>query len=413
MYKYLVAFVLLTPLAGIWLVEGGEYAGSVGVDGFPNGATLAFALYAFGVAAVAFLSSRWPRQPEVSTPRKVQDTDALFRRFAANLLAFNAGFLVIFLFGFGAIDVWTGAVGKGEFRVKLGAFGALPNMMTKFIVPALLAYLAVLYSRTSRITPLRMQLTANLAMAFVIGASWGFKSTALFVLMPALLLLNWRIRVGTLIGLCLLFTTVLVVFFQIFDAGVEVDTDVQTFLLRRITVLQGDVAWHIWGLFEDGEVFPTYWPTLLAAFGDTALSMAGLSRVATYEWTGYHYDWMITSLAGATIDQIEEGHSITATPFAEGLVAGGLAGVALFALIGGLLVGRTYIHLDACLRRGHATRAAILSTYFCFYIFPWLNAGAIVQLFHVSLLVSIGSTLLVLKFMRRFRFGSHRRLAIA
>lgn len=413
MFKYLVAFVLLTPLVGIMLVEGGEYAVSVGVDGSSNGAALAYLLYALGVAAVAFVSSRWSRRTTIPTPRPTQNPDAAFRQFSANLLAFNAIFLVMFVFGFGAIDVWTGAVGKGEFRVNLGAFGALPNMMTKFIVPALLAYLAVLYSRSSRRPPLRLQMTMNFGLAFVIGASWGFKSTALFILIPALLLFNWRIRFGTLIRLGLLFTAVLVGFFQLFDAGVEIDTDVQTFLLRRITVLQGDVAWHIWGLYKDGQAFPNYWPTLLAAVGDTALTLSGLSRAETYQWMDYHYDWMITSLAGAPIEQIAEGHSITATPFAEGLVAGGLAGVASFALIGGLLVGRTYVYLDRCLRRGDATRASMVSTYFCFCIFPWLNGGAIVQLFHVSLVVSIGSTFLVMKLMQRFHFGSRRRLAIA
>lgn len=413
MFKYLVAFVLLTPLVGIWLVEAGEYAGSVGVDGSANGAASAYLRYALGVAAVAFVLVRWPRRSTVLAPRPIQHSDAAFRQFSTNLLAFNAIFLVIFLFVFGAIDVWTGAVGKGEFRVKLGAFGALPNMMTKFIVPALLAYLAVLYSRSSRRPPWRLQMTMNFGIAFVIGASWGFKSTALFVLIPALLLLNWRIRVGTLIRLGLLFTAVLVGFFELFDAGVELDTDVQTFLLRRITVLQGDVAWYIWGLYKDGQAFPNYWPTLLAAASDTVLTLSGLSRAETYQWMDYHYDWMITSLAGAPIDQIAEGHSITATPFAEGLVAGGLAGVALFTLIGGLLVGGTYRYLDRCLRRGDATRASLVSTYFCFCIFPWLNGGGIVQLFHVSLVVSVGSTLLVMKAMRRFRFASRRRLETA
>ena len=55
MYKYLVAYVLLTPLLGIWFVEHGEYAGSIGVDGYPNGTIYAFGAYALGTLLVASL----------------------------------------------------------------------------------------------------------------------------------------------------------------------------------------------------------------------------------------------------------------------------------------------------------------------------------------------------------------------
>ena len=56
MYKYLVAFVLISPLVGIHMVENGEYAASIGVYGHDNGATIAFALFAGAVAVVAWLT---------------------------------------------------------------------------------------------------------------------------------------------------------------------------------------------------------------------------------------------------------------------------------------------------------------------------------------------------------------------
>lgn len=404
MYKYLVAVVLLTPLIGIWLVEGGEFAASFGVAGYENGASTAFAAYALTVAIVAWLSAGRPRA-ELLLPARRRQADANLQVFGSNLLIVSAVFLAVFLFGFGAIKVWTGAVGKGEFRVGLGPLGAVPNLMTKFVLPALLAYAAALYRKSSRSSGLRRLLGANFALVFMIGASWGFKSTAFLMLMPALLIIYWRIRVATLIKLALAFLVSLTAFFFLFDAGIEESADAQSFLFRRITVLQGDVSWFMWDQYQSGEVFPNYWPTLLAAFGDKFLGLAGLAREDFYTWTLYHYDLMITYLAGAPLDQIEEGHSITATPFSEGLVAGGMTGVAFFAVFAGLLVGRLHHYIQRSLSRGHDARAAIASTYFCLVVFAWLNGGAVVQLFHISVWFSLAATVLAFKLMRRLEIA--------
>lgn len=401
MYKYLVAFALVTPLIGIWLVEGGEYAGSVGVDGYPNGATVAFAAYAVAVAVVAWLCSGQRSRPMTVTVPLAQ-ANTLFRRFSNNLVLFNGAFLVVFLFGFGAIGVWLGGVSKGEFRVSLGWFGAIPNLMSKFIVPALVAYAAMLYSRSSRTFEMKVRLAIVFLLAFATRASWGFKSTAISALLPALLLLYWRVRPIALIVLGAIFVGTLMLFFQIFDTRDNVGIDMQTYLLRRVTVLQGDVAWYVWGMHEAGESFPSYWQTWMALVGDKLLGVLGVSRTDSYEWMLYHYDWMINYLADVPLETTEEGHSVVATPFAEGLIAGGIGGLALFTVITGVLVGCMYRFVDRALRTGRDVRAAIGATYFCYHLLPWVIAGAIVQLFHISLLISLGATLLAIVVMRRF-----------
>jgi oligosaccharide repeat unit polymerase len=402
MYKYLVAFVLLSPLVGIYLVETGEFAASVGITGYQNGATLAYACYAASVAVVAWLSCGRQRRPASLSETRHPRADAQFQVFAISLLWVSGAFLFLFLFGFGAIQVWAGNVGKGEFRVGLGAFGAIPNLMTKFILPALLAYAVALFCKTSKKRKFRWLLFANFTLLFFIGASWGFKTTGFMVLLPALLILYWRITLGTLFRLTAAFVLVITVFFFQFDANVEGYADVGTFLLTRITVIQGDVAWYVWDKYVSGDDFPNYWPTLLAAFGGNLMSLFGLSRSDYFTWMHYHYDLMITYIAEVPLQQIEDGHSITATPFAEGLVAGGLWGVLFFAVLAGLLVGRTFAFIQRALQRGHDKAAALASTYFCFYIFAWLNGGAIVQLFHISLWFSLMVTMLAFRIMRPF-----------
>lgn len=404
MYKYLIAFVLVTPLIGIWLVEGGEYAGSVGINGYANGATLAFALYAIGVTLIAIAcSGRKHRPAEVHVP--VEQANAMFRRFSTNLLIFETAWLLVFLFGFGAINVWLGGVSKEAFRTNVGVLGYIPNSMSKFIVPALVAYAALLYMRTARTGWMTLRLTALCVIAFINGGSWGFKLTAISAVMPALILLNWRVRPAALVALGLFFIASLVAFFLLFDANFEEGAELQRFLLRRLTVLQGDSAWYIWDLYRTGQPIPSYWPTLLAAIGDKMLTVLGVSRADSYEWMLYHYDWMMTYLTGSTLEAIEDGYSITATPFAEGLVAGGIPGLVLFTVIAGVLTGRMYSFLDRALRRGRTVAAAMGATYFFYFLFPWLNAGAIVQLFHVSLLISFSVTLVLLFCLRRVRLS--------
>lgn len=411
MYKYLVGVVLLLPLLGILLVESGEFAVSVGLVGYENGASLAFGAYVLAVAGVAWTTRGKARSDHFVHASGSRD-DARLRVYGNNLLIVCAVFLFIFLFGFGAIGVWSGDVEKGEFRVGLGPLGAVPNLMTKFILPALLAYAAALYRKSSKSPRLRRLLGANMALIFVIGASWGFKTTAFFVLLPALLIIYWRVDIGTLIKLGAAFLLSLTMFFFLFDADVEDSADVLGFLFRRITVLQGDVAWFIWDLYQLGETFPDYGPTLLAAFGDKFLGFAGLSRDDFYTWTLYHYDLMITHLAGSPLEQIEEGHSITATPFSEGLVAGGIIGVAFFALLAGLLIGRLHAFIQRALQRGHDASAAIAATYFCSQVFPWLNGGAVVQLFHVSVWFSLAATAVAFQLMRRMDRSRSSMLAV-
>jgi hypothetical protein len=400
-YKYLIAVALIGPLIGMWMVENGEYAGSVGVPGYGNGASIAYAIYAIAVAAIAWLYAvnRGRRVAVEVVPNR--STNALFRGFSSKLLLLEIAFLIVFLFGFGAINTWLGTVNKSELRTGLGVFGAIPSSMSKFIVPALVAYATMLYRRTSKTLLLKVLLAANFVVAFLIGASWGFKNTAISAVLPALLLLYWRVRPLQLITLAAVFVATLVVFFWIFDADPRVAVDVQTFLLTRFTVLQGDLAWYIWGMHTSGAVFPSYWPTLLAALGDKTLSILGVPRADWYEWMLFHYDWMITYLGGVPLDQIAGGHSLVATPFAEGLIAGGLGGVAIFAVLAGVLTGWMFTFLDRSLRQGRDLAAVLAATYFCYYLLPWLIAGAIVQLFHISLLVSFGSTVAILALMRR------------
>ena len=430
MYRYIVAFALFTPLIGIFLVERGEHAVSVGLDGHPNGATIAFAAYCAVVITVAFVMARGitfapPRRRLGSSAAAIQpsvgtDGNAAFVQFAKRLIVVNVFSLLLILFGFGGIRVWLGMIDKGTFRSTLGVFGSVPFLLTKFVLPALFAYATTKYMRTTRANRSRALWWTNLMLVFAIGASWGYKTTSMTMLLPALLLIYWRMNLRQLVSVAFAGVAVLVLYFYWFDSRALAaigDVNVAQILWLRLTVLQGDVAWHVWGLYTTAEVFPKYAPTLAAALGDRLLAGFGVSQSDLSQWMGYHYDWIINQVANLPVESTVGGHSISGTPFSEGLIAGGLLGVGIFAVIAGALVGVLYRRLTLSIAAGTDRRTALLATYFCFNLFSWLSGGAITQLFHVSVWTNVGLTLLLLRFMdgglRGFRRVAGGSVAIA
>jgi len=265
-------------------------------------------------------------------------------------------------------------------------------------VPALFAYSTMLWMQTGRARRQTAMWLGNAFIVFLAGSTWGFKTTGLFMLLPGLLILNWRLPVHRLLLFAGLFVGSLVLFFYLFDAALMDDVEVFAFLGSRLTILQGDVSWYVWGLHQSGEALPNYWPTLLAAMGDTVLGTF-VSKDNPTVWLAYHYDWMLTHLSGSPIEAVVNGHSVTGTPFAEGVIAGGPWGVAFFAVVAALLVGWFYSAIATAIRTGRSLAAALLSTYFCFHIFSWLNGGGITQLFHISVVANILVAYFLLRIM--------------
>lgn len=390
MFKYMIFFVLLTPLIGIWLVEDGAYASSVGEVGSPNGATRAFGAYVLGVLIVALLAAGRRHAPvtEKQRPQISVVSEREFFIFSRRLLLLNMVFLAVMLFAFDGIRVWMGALEKGMFRTSLGPLGFVPYLMTKFVIPTLFAFSTILLTRIRSSDRASRMWWVNLLLIIVVGSTWGFKTTGIFMLLPGLLILNWNLSVSKMLLLAGVFFGMLVLFFFLFDSALMDDVSVFKFLLERLTVLQGDVSWYVWGEYVVGADLPNYFPTLLAAIGDTAMGIF-VDKSNFFDWMSFHYDWMLTYIATSSEQAIINGHSVTGTPFSEGVIAGGWYGVALFAIIAGVLIGRTYRILGNAISSGHTMTAALTSSYFCFNIFAWLNGGAITQLFHISVFANV------------------------
>lgn len=392
------------PLIGIAMMDTGEFGPSIGQFGYDSRAAKAYAAYLLVLLVSAVLVIR--RAPVVECHVGHGVTNKQFRRVAKWGVLINVTFIMIMLFGFGAINVWSGAVPKGEFRTSLGFFGSVAYILIKFASPILLATLAVTWRFVSPSRANKLLLSANFVLVYIFGTTWGFKALPITMIMPALIILYWRITVREFV---LLFSTALGTvysLFVIFDSENEGYSTVFEFLLRRVTTIQGDVSWLMWDQYTSGQVFPDYARTLLAGMGDKILSVVLQIDKSDYQtWVDYHYDLMLTTLAGSPIDQVEGGHSVTGTPFSEGLVAGGLVGVGVFAVLGGLFAGWNFNIVASAIRKGRALIAATGATYAVMVLFPWLNGGGIVQLFHISTFVGMGLAVAMVAGISRLRLS--------
>jgi hypothetical protein len=388
----LLLFTLITPLLGIIQVEQGSFAPSVNKWGSANGAWLAFSVYIVFVVAGAWLASggRMFRKDPGAGRLPVTVTTFELRRFLDIALFVNASLLFLMLFVFGGMSVLAGSVGKGEFRAELGGYGAVAYLTLKWLSPSVFALGASLYVFAGRPRGTRWKLFLLGLLTFVIGASWGFKTSGLLVLVPAFTILMWfaRLRALLLPGLCA--AAVIYIAYNMFDAleggGYEAAF---RFLYARLTVWQGDVAWHIWGMWRDGEPFPNYLATLRVVIGDQLFSLlTGLTRDSGEQWVLTHFGSMLTYLAGNPIEHIVYGgHNVTGTPFSEGVIAMGAAGIPVFGMLAGLVCGFVYMKVYRAIQAGRPLASAIWSNYFCWCVFAWLNGGDIVQLFHISVIV--------------------------
>jgi oligosaccharide repeat unit polymerase len=387
MYKYLLFFSGIVPLIGVFQMERGAYGVSIGMVGFQNGATEIYAVYVMVLFLTFFIFTTSRKLPEI---RGRHELEQRYRPFALATGVFILLMLAMMLFGFGAYHVWLGEIGKGSFRANLGPFGAIAYLSMKAVIPTLVAFQSILYLSSGKTRKDKIILFAIFMATFIVGSTWGSKTTGLTMLLPAMIIIYWNASAIKIFKIVLCFIAVIILAFQMFDANVEAQVNVINFLWTRTTTIQGDVSWYIWDQFSSGVQFPSYSKTLLPFMGDTLFSLiTDISRPDYELWADYHFDTLIGYLVGLPLDIVEEGHSIVGTPFSEGLILGGVPGVVLMAFLGGAISGWLYRKIHVSILHNRPYVASIYATYLGIHVLSWLFGGAIVQLVHVSVFIGI------------------------
>jgi oligosaccharide repeat unit polymerase len=401
LFKFVVTISFLFPLVGVRLMENGAYGLSVFKRGYPNGATWAFLLYCSVAFATVLAASKLGLFHKVGKGRpQALRHPGTISLISLLLMVSMLGFL---LFGLGGIDNYYRITNAGTFRAALsGVSGALGSIILKYIAPAVFAFA---FMTNVAWNPNRIKSVTVLLLALVmmlIGGSYGFKSSFVLAVLPAAMLYYWRSSPWMLLPLGVAAVCAILLGYAFF-AGSPTVGDALESLVYRLFVLQGDVAWWVWDLHREGEPLPAYTPTLLPMIGDRIFSLVtGITRDQQLEWVMSHFGLMITHLSGYSTEAIFfGGHANTATVFSEGIIAGGLFGVLLFAILAGLMVNLLYNFIDNRLEANDFAWASAAASYAVVGVMAWLLSGGIQVIIHISIPVLLLGTYVILHLIRR------------
>jgi hypothetical protein len=395
-----LSFCMVLPLFGVMAMEAGEISPFVDEPGRANGASIAYAVHllAFFVAFVWVLQRhRRSRLAIVPAQPRTRPQAPLVDRFALVSAMLFIVLAVLMVFAYGGINVLTLDVDKAEFRVSLGPLGAIMTLATKWVMPAMFAALVRAFSDLGWTLARRLVAGICAVCICIVGASWGFKTTILGMLLPAFILLSWRLRPRTLalLGAFILLNVVgLSLFFdQSEDLGVALDA-----LLYRLTALQGDLAWYTWDRVVDGAETPPYLRTYLPVFGDAVLRLiTGADPARDYAgWASYYFGPSMTLYGGYPVEGLMNGVSNQATMFAEVLLIGGKYLFAIPSLVFGALTGFLTLRLRAAIDAGRYALAATLATFFSFTVLSWTLGNGFSSLFYLINTVGAFGTYLLL-----------------
>jgi hypothetical protein len=378
-------------------MEMGAFSFAAQELGYTNGASLSYLIYVL-IFLMAYHFLPFNLKLPIASQLKANYLTMALITFTISIV-----FLIIILVPFGGYKVFLGLVDKGTFRVSLGFFGSVAYLMTKLFLPSLLAINGFYFLKSNKTRIEKLLLVSNFILAFIFGASWGFKSTAFFILMPTLIVLfpSIKFKKVLFLGICILSSFVL--FSVFFDKANNIDFNnidlfandsggnpIQ-FVLYRLTVLQGDVCWKVWDLHINNQLQNVdYFKTVLGIFGDGNLKRIFDVDIANYpNYIKYHFGLLLTLICGNSPSAISEGYNVTGTVFSEGIIAGGKTGLVLFAVFAGFFTKIIKTFIEKGINNNLPILTAMASTYFCFNIFSWINGGGIETLFHISVILGL------------------------
>lgn len=380
------------------MMEFGAYSLAAHEFGSRNNASLAYLLYIF-----LFILSYWYIGKFNFKLPKIKSLKANYRSLSIMTFLISAFFLFLMLFIFGGYKVLLGQVDKGTFRISFGFFGSIAHLMTKMFLPTILALNVFYFKKGTKTGTDKILLILNFILAFVFGASWGYKSSAIFILLPPLILLYDKPKLIRIFILSIIAFVSFVLFAIFFDNANEISTtNIDLFAevaqknpieatLYRLTVLQGDPCWKIWDLYINGDLKSVdYYKTLYSIIGDGNLNrFFGVNNDNYLIYIQHHFGLLLTYLCGNEPFAIAQGYNVTGTVFSEGIIAGGLYGLIFFSLFAGLITKIVVTLITKGYNNNLPVLTSMASTYFCFYIFTWLNGGGVESLFHISVIIGL------------------------
>ncbi len=116
----------------------------------------------------------------------------------------------------------------------------------------------------------------------------------------------------------------------------------------------------------------------------------------------YSFSSYLTYIVRNDLNEIATGQTnLTGTIASEGLIALGFPFMYLFSIIGALIVGINYQIIKNALIYNKPKITAISSTFFVFCTWSWLKGGDITSILHISNIIGIIFTYMMLSFLEK------------
>lgn len=410
LYKAIAVLSLLLPAVGLYIIEIGNSANTANINGYAIGATMAYVCFATIIVAVVAVILYVGVFDRLGAGRSLEVASAEQARSIEKRALICLLPMAIFTFVIsGGYQAATGMVSAGEFRAG-GAGGALGYLVLKYYAPTITAFALVsrVQAGIGLVSPRSVAIVVLLAL---VALSFGYKAGIVTALLPLAIIALWRARYRTAIPVFGLGAVLVIIGYFTVQGGRFVGTLLDA-LVRRIFLLHGDVSWRVWQMHIEGAEFPNYWNTLGTVLGDRVFSfVAGVTRADPEAWVNAHFSLMATHAVGYPADAIvSQGHNAAATIFSEGIIAGGVAGLLVVAILAGTVLVALYKFIDNRLRANDIAAAAIASSYFVVGVVAWILGGGVTELVHISIIVGVSSTWLLLWWIRG---GNIRAVATA
>jgi len=317
----------------------------------------------------------------------------------AVLLVPMAGYV---LFVIGGIHTILDGVGAGKFRAELGNGGALGYLILKFYAPALFSVTALCMATTRRLSLFSV---ASLVLLAVISISFGYKSAIIMALLPTAVLLFWNCRLRSVLYLGGAVTVAIVVSYWFMKPDDQVKIPLLAAIGYRAFVLNAEGAWKIWDIYSSGGDLPSYLNTLPAVFGDRVYSaLTGITRSDPEAWVMSHFSLMATHLSGYKPEYLlATGHNNSAGVMAEGIIAGGVAGMLAFAAVAAVITNALYHFIENRLEAQDFAAASVAACYFVYSLIAWMIGGGVVEIIHLSIIVGTLSSFALLRWTTGWR----------
>ncbi|MBX0310942.1 MAG: hypothetical protein JHC31_03945 [Sulfurihydrogenibium sp.] len=398
-------------MVGIIMTENGAYSYSAGEFGYYNGASFVFFLHAliFWIFFNLFKRIKYFSFPYSDSP--IEKSKFIFTRQYKNFLLLMMLFFFLMLFFFGGYKTVLGIVNKGQFRSEtIGIFGLgfLAFIITKFFAPSILAYLVFLYKKCKKNNlSLKFKIFLISILTSFIGFIWGFKSSAIVVLLPALVIYLWEFSFKKFVSIWLIFFIIIVSSAYYYDKEISQTYNISPFqlVLYRITVIEGDTFWKVWDLYNLGYIENNdfnYTHNLLNFFGNKFLNNLVDDLNDPYAKIKYSYSSFLTYVVGGNLEQAVSGqYNLTGTIASEGLIVMGFPLMYIFSILGALIAAINYQIIKNSILNNKPKIAAISSSFFVFCTWSWLKGGDIISIIHISNFIGVIFTYTMLSFLEK------------